>query len=67
MVKQIGGNVDPQVEVKQPLKEQEKEDWKNQLQTLGNAIVTQTNEVLLKTLNEHERFQKRSKDLFLLY
>ncbi len=52
-VKQAGGTVEPQIEVKNPQKEQEKVDCKNQLQTLGNAIVTQTNEVLLKTLNEH--------------
>ncbi len=63
MVKQAGGTVDPQVEVKNPHKEQECVDWKYQFQTLGNAMVTQTNEVLLKTLNDHEKFQKRSKDL----
>ncbi len=63
MVKQAGGTVDPQVEVRNTHKEQEYVDWKHQFQTLGNAIITQTNEVLLKTLNEHEKFQKRSKDL----
>ncbi len=57
MVKRAGGTVDPQVEVKNSEKEQEYIDWKHQLQTLGNAIVTQTNEVLLKTLNEHDKFQ----------
>ncbi len=59
MVKQADGTVDPKVKVKK----QEYVDWKHQFQTLWNAIVTQTNEVLLKTLNEHDKFQKRSKDL----
>ncbi len=63
MVKRAGGTVDPQVEVKNPQREQEYVDWKHQFQTLRNAIVTQTNKVLLKTLNEHDTFQKRSKDL----
>ncbi len=63
-VKQLGGIVDPQVYVRNPHTEQECVDWTYQFQTLGNAIVTQTNEVHLKTLNDHEKFQKRSKDLF---
>ncbi len=63
MVKQARGTVDPQVEATNQIKEQENVVWKYQFQTLENAIVTQINEVLLKTLNDHEKFQKRSKDL----
>ncbi len=63
MVKHAGGTVNLQVEVKNPHKEQEYVDWKHEFQKFGNAVVTQTNEVLLKTLNEHEKFQKISKDL----
>ncbi len=59
MVTQAGGTVDPQVEARNPHKEQEDVDWKHQFQALGNTIVTQTNEVLLKTLNEHEKFHKK--------
>ncbi len=64
--KQTGGTVDPKRELEKPLtREQERKEWKNLLKGLGTALVSQTNEVLVKTLSEHDNYNKRSNDLFM--
>ncbi len=62
--RQTGGTVNPRVEIeKKALKEEEKGDWKNKFKSLTSVVVFKTNEVMLKTLKEHDEYAKRSKDL----
>ncbi len=64
MVRHSGGNVNPDCRVEnEPLKESEQQDWRNEFKTIASDIVYKTNEVLLKTLSEHDQYTK-SKDLF---
>ncbi len=64
MATHSAGNVNPDCRVeKEPLKETEQQDWRYQLKDIASDIVSKTNEVLLKTLSEHDQYAKRSKDL----
>ncbi len=58
------GNVNPESRIeKVTLKGTEQQDWRNKFKNIASDIVSKTNDVLLKTLNEHDQYAKRSKDL----
>ncbi len=64
MVKHLGGNVNPDSTFeKVPLNITEQQDWRNKFKNIASDIVSKTNDVLLKTLNELDQYTKRSKDL----
>ncbi len=58
-----GGNVNPESRIeKVTLKDAEQRDWRNEFKNIASDIISITNDVLLKTLNEHDQYAKRSKD-----
>ncbi len=58
-----GGNVNPESRIeKLTLKGAEQQEWRNKFKNIASDIVSKTNDVLLKTLNEHDQCAKRSKD-----
>ncbi len=64
MVRHTGGNVYPESRVEKVLlKETKQQDWENKLEAITSDIVSKTNEVLLNTLSEHDKYAKRPKDL----
>ncbi len=65
LVRHSGVNVNPESRIeKVTLKGTEQQDWRNEFKNIASDIVSKTNVVLLlKTLNEHNQYAKRSKDL----
>ncbi len=59
MARHSGGNVISDCRVhKEPLRDTEQQDWQNKFKIISSDIVYKTNEVLLKTLVEHDQYTK---------
>ncbi len=64
LVRHSGANVNPESRIdKVTLKGTEQQDWRNKFKNIASDIVSKTNDVLLKILNEHDQYAKRSMDL----
>ncbi len=63
LVRHSGANVNPESRIeKETLEGTEQQDWQNKFKNIASDIVSKTNDVLLKTLNEHDHYAKKSKD-----